>query len=131
MCGGAIISDFISTGVTAARSRRLTADYLWPELKKSSSGKGKKKAQQQLKGEVIDLDDEFEADFRDFKDDSDIDEDDEEALKLSPKPFTFQPTNPDNSISRGNPSLPHSLMILHFFLLNNCAGPLNKNESNL
>ncbi|KHG20734.1 Ethylene-responsive transcription factor RAP2-12 -like protein [Gossypium arboreum] len=35
MCGGAIISDFIPP----ARLRRLTADYLWPDLKKSGSKK--------------------------------------------------------------------------------------------
>ncbi|TKY61150.1 Ethylene-responsive transcription factor RAP2-12 [Spatholobus suberectus] len=72
MCGGAIISDFIPAAVTA-RSRRLTADFLWPDLKKRSSGKS----------EVIDLDDKFEADFREFKDDSDIDIDDDV------KPFLF------------------------------------------
>ncbi|XP_061356725.1 ethylene-responsive transcription factor RAP2-12-like [Gastrolobium bilobum] len=72
MCGGAIISDFIPASV-AARSRRLTADYLWPELKKQSSGKHFSKP---LRPEVIDLDDDFEADFREFKDDSDDDDDD-------------------------------------------------------
>ncbi|KAL6204108.1 hypothetical protein ACLB2K_021377 [Fragaria x ananassa] len=35
MCGGAIISGFIPP----TRSRRVTADFLWPDLKKSSSGK--------------------------------------------------------------------------------------------
>ncbi|KAL2345988.1 hypothetical protein Fmac_007273 [Flemingia macrophylla] len=56
MCGGAIISDFIPPAVTVS-SRRLTADYLWPNLKKPKS----------------DLDDDFEADFREFKDDSEFD----------------------------------------------------------
>lgn len=71
MCGGAIISDYIPPALTA-RSRRLTADYLWPDLKKPT--------------DVIDLDAQFEADFRQFKDDSDIDEDDEDD---DAKPFAF------------------------------------------
>ncbi|KAK7285687.1 hypothetical protein RJT34_20465 [Clitoria ternatea] len=66
MCGGAIISDFIPAAVTA-RSRRLTAEFLWPDLNKRSSGNP-------LRPGVIDLDDDFEADFREFKDDSDIDD---------------------------------------------------------
>lgn len=71
MCGGAIISDFIPPAQTA-RSRRLTADYLWPDLKKPT--------------DVIDLDAEFEADFQQFKDDSDIDEDDDDDAA---KPSAF------------------------------------------
>ncbi|CAJ1976069.1 unnamed protein product [Sphenostylis stenocarpa] len=74
MCGGAIISDFIPAAV-AAKSRRLTADYLWPDLKKQTS-------------EVIHLDDDFEADFREFKDDSDIDDDHQV------KPFSFSASSP-------------------------------------
>nr|ACD47129.1 EREBP/AP2 transcription factor [Glycine max] len=69
MCGGAIISDFIPAAAIAG-SRRLTADYLWPDLKKRKS----------------DLDVDFEADFRDFKDDSDIDDDDDDHQV---KPFAF------------------------------------------
>lgn len=69
MCGGAIISDFIPAAVTDT-SRRLTANYLWPDLKKRTSRKS-------------DLDDDFEADFREFKDDSDFDIDDDD------KPFAF------------------------------------------
>lgn len=66
MCGGAIISDFIPT----TRSRRLTADYLWPDLKRSYDLK---------KSRIIEKDDDFEADFQDFKDDSD--EEEEEDVK--------------------------------------------------
>ncbi|KAE8674499.1 hypothetical protein F3Y22_tig00111745pilonHSYRG00004 [Hibiscus syriacus] len=38
MCGGAIISDFIAP--PAHSSRRLTPDFLWPDLKKSGFKKG-------------------------------------------------------------------------------------------
>ncbi|XP_068663404.1 ethylene-responsive transcription factor RAP2-12-like [Aristolochia californica] len=62
MCGGAIISDFIPT------NRRVTADYLWPDLKKNHYSKARKP-------NVIDVEDDFEADFQDFKDDSDEEED--------------------------------------------------------
>lgn len=74
MCGGAIISGFISPATAAAngRSRRLTAEYLWPELKKRSGSKRFAKA-------AFAADDDFEADFQGFKDDdedvSDVDED--------------------------------------------------------
>ncbi|WVZ22476.1 hypothetical protein V8G54_001020 [Vigna mungo] len=63
MCGGAIISDFIPAG-PAGRSRRVTPDILWPNLKKRF-----------LKPL---LDDDFEAGFREFKDDSEIEDDDDE-----------------------------------------------------
>ncbi|KAA8540207.1 hypothetical protein F0562_024230 [Nyssa sinensis] len=75
MCGGAIISDYIP----ASRSRRLTADFLWPsDLKKNPSNYFSKP----LRSQILDLDDDFEADFQDFKDHSyDQDED--------VKPFAF------------------------------------------
>ncbi|WVZ20532.1 hypothetical protein V8G54_007854 [Vigna mungo] len=73
MCGGAIISDFIPAAVTA-RSRRITAGHLWSDLKKRTS-------------EVIHSDDDFEADFRDFKDDSDIETDVDADHQV--KPFAF------------------------------------------
>ncbi|KAK7397506.1 hypothetical protein VNO78_18681 [Psophocarpus tetragonolobus] len=72
MCGGAIISDFIPAAVTAG-SRRITADYLWPDFKKRNS----------------DLDDDFEADFREFKDDSDLDFDIDIDDHRQVKPFAF------------------------------------------
>ncbi|KAG7997297.1 hypothetical protein I3843_01G204800 [Carya illinoinensis] len=79
MCGGAIISDYIPPN----RSRRLTADYLWPNLKKPISGKRFSKPL--FKND----NDNFEADFQDFKDDvSDVD-DDVEVLVLDGKSFAF------------------------------------------
>ncbi|XP_028763290.1 ethylene-responsive transcription factor RAP2-12-like [Neltuma alba] len=102
MCGGAIISDFIPAAAAAAaagrgRSRRLTADYLWPDLNKLGSGGRFSKP---LKSEaVIDLDDDFEADFREFKDDSDIDVDEEDDVK----PFASSATKPSKKpLSRGS-----------------------------
>ncbi|KAK7277029.1 hypothetical protein RIF29_18178 [Crotalaria pallida] len=93
MCGGAIISDFISAGGAPAKARRLTAEYLWPDLNNN------KKKQQQKKVKVVDLDDDFEADFRDFKENDDDDfEIDDEDLK---KPFAFKSTSPFNPISHG------------------------------
>ncbi|PKA64021.1 Ethylene-responsive transcription factor 1 [Apostasia shenzhenica] len=83
MCGGAIISNFIPP----VRSRRVTADYLWPDLVKK-----KKKGGRRIK--VTDFDDDFEADFREFEDDPDEDEpaevdEDEEVIEI--KPFGFRP----------------------------------------
>ncbi|KAE7998980.1 hypothetical protein FH972_003469 [Carpinus fangiana] len=79
MCGGAIISDFIPP----SRSGRVTADYLWPNLKKPISGRRFSKPL------VDDNIDEFEADFQDFKDDvSDVD-DEEEVVLADVKPYAF------------------------------------------
>ncbi|GFZ04344.1 related to AP2 12 [Actinidia rufa] len=64
MCGGAIISDIIAP----ARTRRLTADFLWPsDVKKNLSNYHSKP----LRSEIVVLGDDFEADFQDFKDYSD------------------------------------------------------------
>ncbi|XP_027334155.1 ethylene-responsive transcription factor RAP2-12-like [Abrus precatorius] len=98
MCGGAIISDFIPAG-PAGRSRRVTADILWPNLRKPSSEKRFSKPL---------LDDDFEAGFREFKDDSEIDEDDDEDedgdLLVGVKPFRFSSSNKPSKplLSRGS-----------------------------
>ncbi|KAJ4893594.1 Uncharacterized protein Rs2_20388 [Raphanus sativus] len=54
MCGGAIISDFIPP----PRSRRVTSEFIWPDLKK------KGKASKKKRSDFLDLEDEFEADFQ-------------------------------------------------------------------
>ncbi|KAF5194314.1 Ethylene-responsive transcription factor [Thalictrum thalictroides] len=78
MCGGSIISDFIPT----SRSQRLTADYLWPHLKKKS----KKFSKPFVPQFVVDDDDDFEADFQGFKDDSDVEEDElVQSFSFAPK----------------------------------------------
>ncbi|XP_008783109.2 ethylene-responsive transcription factor 1-like [Phoenix dactylifera] len=66
MCGGAIISDFKPVG-----TRRLTADYLLPDVKKGR------------KHEVVKIEDDFEADFEEFEDES------EEEVEIDVKPFVF------------------------------------------
>lgn len=84
MCGGAIISGYIPPTVPG-RPKKLTAEYLWPELKRSSNKKYSKPI----------VDDDFEADFQGFKDDeeeSDIDGDvdvDADLMMADIKPFTF------------------------------------------
>ncbi|XP_022723280.1 ethylene-responsive transcription factor RAP2-12-like [Durio zibethinus] len=98
MCGGAIISEFIPP----TRSRRLTADYLWPDLKKSGSIKGSGK---RYSKPVIDLDDDFEADFQEFKDEEfDVDDfDDVDDVFSDVKPFAFSATKkPSSAVSHGS-----------------------------
>lgn len=98
MCGGAIISDFIST----PRSRRLTADYLWPYLKKSGSGKRLSKPH---RSDIFDLDDDFEADFQEFKGESDVDVDvDDDFVDVKPLAFSAN----KSSFSRGKSILTDS-----------------------
>ncbi|CAK9149673.1 unnamed protein product [Ilex paraguariensis] len=64
MCGGAIISDC----VPPSRSRRLTDDLVWsPDLKKNPTNYYSKP----LRSKIIDLDDDFGADFLEFNDYSD------------------------------------------------------------
>lgn len=102
MCGGAIISDFIPS---PTERRRLTADYLWPDLKKKSGSKGGSGKRYSKQISVIDLDDDFEADFQEFKDDeSDADEfgyvDD---VMADIKPFAFSAAaKPASGVSRGS-----------------------------
>lgn len=96
MCGGAIISDFIPATAAVGGSRRVTADILWPNLRKNG-----------LKKPFL-LDDDFEAGFREFKDDSDFDEDEDEeedeGLMLGVKGFSFSSGNNKSSRTffRGN-----------------------------
>ncbi|KAG2313927.1 hypothetical protein Bca4012_064557 [Brassica carinata] len=78
MCGGAIISDFIPP----PRSRRVTSELLWPDLKKNAKKSSKKRS-----SSFFDLDDEFEADFQGFEDDSSVDCDD--VFADDAKPFVF------------------------------------------
>lgn len=92
MCGGAIISDFIPAAAAVGGSRRVTADILWPNLRRKPSSR-----------KPFLLDDDFEAGFREFKDDSDFDEDededDDEGLLVGVKGFTFG-SNKNNKSSK-------------------------------
>ncbi|THU58016.1 hypothetical protein C4D60_Mb03t09680 [Musa balbisiana] len=92
MCGGAIISDFIP----AARSRRVTdADLLWPNLKKAKSTK-KKGSRRRLAQET---EDDFEADFREFNDESGESEEDDVVEIVDVKLPAFAPK--DGQIALG------------------------------
>ncbi|KAF9621714.1 hypothetical protein IFM89_027412 [Coptis chinensis] len=91
MCGGAIISDFIPT----SRSRRLTADYLWPpQLNKPNKSTTTTSYSKPKRSEFIHHVDgyDFEADFQGFKDGSDTDED-----HFFNNPFSFNPKSQDTS----------------------------------
>ncbi|KAI0495055.1 hypothetical protein KFK09_025202 [Dendrobium nobile] len=79
MCGGALISDFIPS----ARQRRATGDYLWAD-----QGKKKKKRNGGRKISEAEFDDDFKADFREFKDEEEVDELEEFTAA---KPFAFRP----------------------------------------
>ncbi|KAJ8560137.1 hypothetical protein K7X08_004195 [Anisodus acutangulus] len=72
MCGGAIISDLAPPSRT---SRRLTAEFLWgtSDLIKKHKNPSNYHSKP-LRSKFIDLDDEFEADFQEFKDYSDDDD---------------------------------------------------------
>ena len=102
MCGGAIISDFIATP-------KPQADYPWRDLKKPSYGMRFSKP---LRSEVVDVDDEFEAAFRNFKDDSDV-EDDDDVIDV--KPFTFAARKP--TYSRGKTFLTAFVIIFYVSVL--------------
>ncbi|EEF29138.1 ethylene-responsive transcription factor RAP2-12 [Ricinus communis] len=99
MCGGAIISDYIPPTISGrSSSRRLTADFLWPDLKKPV---GKQYSKPVV---VVDLDDDFEADFQEFKDESDVEEDEDVVLDV--KPFgvsasALSPPHRKSAVSRG------------------------------
>ncbi|CDP15674.1 unnamed protein product [Coffea canephora] len=100
MCGGAIISDYIQP---SRSSHRLSADLLWGiggsgDLPDSKDIKKKKNTSnfytKQLRSEIIDLDDEFEADFREFSDQA------VEELE-DVKPFGFSASKHSAILSRG------------------------------
>lgn len=86
MCGGAIISDLVAP--VSRSSRRLTADLLWGSgaallnSHKNPANYHSKPLRSKL---PIDLDDEFEADYQDFDDYSD---DEDEILFKTPFAFS-------------------------------------------
>ncbi|EYU21280.1 hypothetical protein ABFS82_09G127800 [Erythranthe guttata] len=73
MCGGAIISDFVAPA--SRTSRRLTADLLWgsgsADLNKRKKNPVSYHSKPLRSKPIVDLDDDFEADFQHFKDYSD------------------------------------------------------------
>ncbi|CAK9144663.1 unnamed protein product [Ilex paraguariensis] len=90
MCGGAIISDIVQP----SRSLRATEDLLWgPTLKKNKSNYYSKP----LRSKIVGIDDDFEADFLDFKDYSDNEEDED----VKP-PFAFSASKQQSGLSHGS-----------------------------
>ncbi|KAG0471451.1 hypothetical protein HPP92_015997 [Vanilla planifolia] len=73
MCGGAIISDLIPP------ARRVAADYLWSDLRKTKKRKGQRKFR------AAQLEDDFEADFKEFENEREEDDVEEEQ-----PPFPFR-----------------------------------------
>ncbi|KAL8217340.1 hypothetical protein R6Q57_020713 [Mikania cordata] len=71
MCGGAILFEIIAP--PANRSRRLTADLLWNTKPSNYFSKPPRS----------DIDDDFEADFQGFKDQVEIDEEDNNSFAFS------------------------------------------------
>ncbi|KAL2545437.1 ethylene-responsive transcription factor Related to AP22-12-like [Forsythia ovata] len=74
ICGGAIISDLLAPN---RLSRRLTADLLWGSGSGADLINSKKKVPRNCHSKlsrskpVVDIDDDFDADFQEFKDYSD------------------------------------------------------------
>ncbi|KAK8546858.1 hypothetical protein V6N13_093897 [Hibiscus sabdariffa] len=96
MCGGAIISDLISP----SQSRRLTADYLWPDLRKS--GWKKSSGQRYSKKKPVT---DFEADFQLFNDGESDDGGFDDTFS-DVKPFAFSSTKkPSPVVSHGSSSV--------------------------
>ncbi|KAL4368115.1 hypothetical protein GQ457_05G035450 [Hibiscus cannabinus] len=96
MCGGAIISDLISP----SQSRLLTADSLWPDLRKS----GWKKSSGQRYSKKKPATD-FEADFQLFKD-GESDGDGSDDIFSDVKPFAFSSAKkPSPVVSNGSSSV--------------------------
>ncbi|XP_010273830.1 PREDICTED: ethylene-responsive transcription factor RAP2-12-like [Nelumbo nucifera] len=97
MCGGAIISDFIPT----SRTRRVTADYLWPDLKNTTSGDYYSKPR---RSEIDDLEEDFEADFQEFKDESEEEEEDIKPILLNSKPGLSRGSTTVKSVEVSGPA---------------------------
>jgi len=92
MAGGAILSDIIGP----PRSRRLTADFLWPSDAKKKKKNPSNYFSKPLRSDIVDpLADDFEADFQNFKDYSDFDEDENDAAE----PFTFSASKSNGGTS--------------------------------
>ncbi|KAI3919352.1 hypothetical protein MKX01_038822 [Papaver californicum] len=101
MCGGAIISDYIPP----SRIRKLTADFLWPNLKtkKNAGGRNFYTKPSSLINTVED-DADFEADFQEFKDDDESDQeyDQHKQQKQVVKSFAFTAPKYDAAPKEGS-----------------------------
>ncbi|XP_077240900.1 ethylene-responsive transcription factor RAP2-12-like isoform X2 [Tasmannia lanceolata] len=94
MCGGAIISDYDPT----KQAQRVTSDYLWPELKKIAGDYYSKP----LGSPFFDFEEDFEADFQDFKDESE--EEDFKPFILPQSDFFREETTTVKSVELNGPT---------------------------
>ncbi|KAG5248807.1 hypothetical protein OIU76_004501 [Salix suchowensis] len=94
MCGGAIISDFIAPTTTARSSRRLTSGFEWFERKPFDNKKLSKPV-------GADPEDDFEADFQGFKDESDVEEDYDVFVDAKPSSFSAPEPTKKRAFSPG------------------------------
>ncbi|URE32808.1 hypothetical protein MUK42_07177 [Musa troglodytarum] len=86
MCGGAIISDFIPATRSA---RRLTADYLWPDLRTGgANGATKKQKKSGHRRAEEEVEDDFEADFLEFEYEA-LESEVADEVEIVEKPFSF------------------------------------------
>lgn len=110
MCGGAIISNLIPPTTTARSSRRFTEGFEWLDTKKPFNNK------KCSKPVVINLDDDFEADFQEFKDESDVDESYDVFVDVKPFAFSATASGPakKRELTRGY----YVFAFVCFFLLN-------------
>lgn len=99
MCGGAIISDFIAPTTTARSSRRLTSGFEWFERKPLDNKKLSKPV-------GADPEDDFEADFQGFKDESDVEEDYDVFVDAKPSSFSAPEPTKKRAFSPGNNVFP-------------------------
>lgn len=97
MCGGAIISDLIPP-LSSLSSRRLTAELLWGRDAADLTSNKKKKKPIRSQPLVVDSEDDFETDFRDFKDGVDYEAEGSVDVKKS---YTFS-SAPRNGLVRGS-----------------------------
>ncbi|KAG6382807.1 hypothetical protein SASPL_157484 [Salvia splendens] len=112
MCGGAIISDFVAPA--SRSSARLTADLLWGSAVAGldrKKNRGSYRSKHMRSALIVDLEDDFEADFQEFKDHSDSE--DEIGAK---KPFAF--TASKSSGSKGEAVF---LFVVMFVVRGSCV----------
>lgn len=110
MCGGAIISDILPPA--SRSSRRLTADLLWGSgaaVLNKMMNPGNYHSKPLRSQKIIDLDDEFEADFQDFEDYSD----DEEDIDVK-KPFAFSSSKNPGFKGKRHLRLSDSFLLYYF-----------------
>ncbi|XP_042056585.1 ethylene-responsive transcription factor RAP2-12-like [Salvia splendens] len=119
MCGGAIISDFVAPA--SRSSARLTADLLWGSAVAGldrKQNRGSYRSKHMRSAPIVDLEDDFEADFQEFKDHSDI----EDKIGAK-KPFAFSASK-----SSGSKGVAHTDTVESDDEEGNCSKRKKKNQ---